>query len=448
MILLRKAALWLYTIMNRSGKLIPAQVRSDLDHLYPVNDKETTYKDFYVEKLEKCILICIAGIAFAVLMGVRAAGERKLEQDGMLRRGGILEEEENVVVEGSYNDRRERFSIRMEPLRLNEAEAAEAYSRFAEALPDLIAGDNTSLEEVRSDLRLSERYDDYPFYVEWRSRNTDVVSSSGVVHRMRQDEEAMLIAQISYLDAEWREELHVTVKALELTPQEYEHEEMNRFLQELEQTNRDQEYWSLPEQIGEYSVKWTKPVDDYSLFLGIGACVISVLVYFMGDRDLHQDLRKQRERMKREYPDIVHKLALYLGAGMTLRGAFEKLGQEYEQQKEAGKRASPGYEQILYTCRELRSGVSESNAYERFGRRTGLQEYIRLSTLMVQNLKKGSATLLPRLREEAERSMAERIQLGRKLGEEASTRLLVPMVMMLGVVMLMVVLPAFGSMGM
>ena len=67
---------------------------------------------------------------------------------------------------------------------------------------------------------------------------------------------------------------------------------------------------------------------------------------------------------------------------------------------------------------------------------------------MTQNLKKGSASLLPRLHEEAERALMQRIQAGRKLGEEASTKLLIPMVMMLGVVMVMVMLPAFTAMGM
>jgi len=95
----------------------------------------------------------------------------------------------------------------------------------------------------------------------------------------------------------------------------------------------------------------------------------------------------------------------------------------------------------------MKSGVPESNAYERFGLRTGLQEYIRLGTLMAQNLKKGSSSLLERLQEEADRALAVRIQSGRKLGEEASTKLLVPMVMMLGIVMVMVMLPAFNSMG-
>lgn len=107
---------------------------------------------------------------------------------------------------------------------------------------------------------------------------------------------------------------------------------------------------------------------------------------------------------------------------------------------------SPIYEELLYTCRELHAGTSEGAAYEHFGRRTGLQEYIRLSTLLTQNLKRGNSMLLDRLREEADRAAQERLQQSKKLGEEAGTKLLIPMVMMLAVIMVIIMIPAFSGM--
>lgn len=75
-----------------------------------------------------------------------------------------------------------------------------------------------------------------------------------------------------------------------------------------------------------------------------------------------------------------------------------------------------------------------------------MQEYIRLTTLLTQNLKRGNSSLLERLREEADKVSEERLQRIRKLGEEAGTSLLVPMVMMLGVVMVIIMIPAFMTM--
>ena len=100
---------------------------------------------------------------------------------------------------------------------------------------------------------------------------------------------------------------------------------------------------------------------------------------------------------------------------------------------------------MLFACNELNAGVSEGLVYQRFAQRTGLEEYARLAAMLNQNLKKGNATLLSRLREESERAQRENVHIKKKMGEEAQTKLLVPMIMMMTIVMLLVILPAFSS---
>ena len=131
---------------------------------------------------------------------------------------------------------------------------------------------------------------------------------------------------------------------------------------------------------------------------------------------------------------------------MTIRGAFQKLAGDYTAGRKAGRKPSPVYEEVLHVCRELYSGVSEGAAYEHFGKRTGLQEYVRLCTLLTQNLKRGNSMLLGRLKEEADRAAEERLRQSRKLGEEAGTKLIAPMAMMLAVIMAMIMIPAFSGM--
>ena len=118
---------------------------------------------------------------------------------------------------------------------------------------------------------------------------------------------------------------------------------------------------------------------------------------------------------------------------MTIRAAFGRLGKSNEL--------------AAYAFREMQAGVSEQTAYEHFGKRAGPREYVKLSTLLCQNLKKGSSTLLSRLEEEAIMAADGRIQSGKRLGEEAETKLLIPMVMLLSMVMLMIMIPAFSMMG-
>ena len=101
---------------------------------------------------------------------------------------------------------------------------------------------------------------------------------------------------------------------------------------------------------------------------------------------------------------------------------------------------------MLFACGEMKSGVPESTAYENFGRRCGLPQYIKLGSLLSQNLKKGSKGLASILEKEAASSLEERKNMARKLGEQAGTKLLFPMAMMFGVVLTVLIVPAFLSM--
>lgn len=159
----------------------------------------------------------------------------------------------------------------------------------------------------------------------------------------------------------------------------------------------------------------------------------AVAIFFLMDKDLRDQIQKRREKLRMGYSDLVHKLALYLVAGMSVRSAFFQIGGENEL--------------VGYACREMKAGQAEQLAYEHFGKRAGTREYVKLSTLLCQNLKKGNSTLLARLEEEAVISAEGRLQSSKKLGEEAGTKLLIPMVMQLAMTMLMIMVPAFSMMG-
>ena len=99
----------------------------------------------------------------------------------------------------------------------------------------------------------------------------------------------------------------------------------------------------------------------------------------------------------------------------------------------------------MLVCYELQRCKSEREAYDRFGKRCQVQAYMKLSTLLSQNIRKGSNDLLHVLRQEADNAFVERKSLAKKLGEEAGTNLLLPMMMMLCLVMVIIMIPACFS---
>ena len=130
---------------------------------------------------------------------------------------------------------------------------------------------------------------------------------------------------------------------------------------------------------------------------------------------------------------------------MTMKKAFRRVVNDYE----AGKKIwgiRYAYEEMKVALREMDSGITEAESYERFGKRCNIQEYIRLGALLSQNMRKGTKGLTQLLRLEAIQAFENRKAAAKKFGEEAGTKLLIPMFIMLAVVLFMVVVPAFLTM--
>ena len=172
---------------------------------------------------------------------------------------------------------------------------------------------------------------------------------------------------------------------------------------------------------------------------------LGVTIYFLKDRDLLTQRLARDKVLRKEYSAFVNRLLLYLGAGLTVRSAWERIAADYRTNVQPQQEKTV-YEEVLYTVRELHNGVSEAEALERFGFRCGVQEYVRLAALLVQNQKRGNSTLLQQLQQECQRVLEEEMNQVRRLSQEASSKLLVPMILMLGMIMVMIMVPAFCAM--
>ena len=151
-------------------------------------------------------------------------------------------------------------------------------------------------------------------------------------------------------------------------------------------------------------------------------------------------LARRYEELLMDYPGLIMKFTLLIQAGMTARRAFQKIAVDYKRKKPAKPRIA--YEEVVTACYEMDSGVSETEAYRRFGERCGQVKYTTFATLLIQNLQKGSRHLADLLEKESMEAWDDRKRKARVLGEAATTKLLVPMVLMLVVVMAIIMIPA------
>lgn len=84
-------------------------------------------------------------------------------------------------------------------------------------------------------------------------------------------------------------------------------------------------------------------------------------------REDEQRQQKYERKMQLAYPDIVNRLSLYMGAGISIRHAWERIIRGYEKQRQMTGNSEDAYEQMKLALRQMQNGVAETVAYEQFG---------------------------------------------------------------------------------
>lgn len=199
----------------------------------------------------------------------------------------------------------------------------------------------------------------------------------------------------------------------------------------------------LPTEINGQEVIWSEERESITPQILLLELVAMVLFWLVSKRKRIQEEQKRMNQMEREYPEIVNQLSLLLGAGMTTRQAWNKLATQYMFKRKAGMiEEREVYEAIVRMSRRFSEGESERAIYQQFSQEIPALCFHKLVRILLGNLEKGTNGICCRLEEESRIAYEQRIQYAKKLGEEASTKMLFPLMVMLIIVMGIVMLPA------
>ena len=361
-------------------------------------------------------------------------GEGELLYEVMVRELG----EEGREIPGTIPVRDRQYS---------DEEAKALYDTVLPELTDRILGGNESLEAVRGDLDLVRVLEPYGLTVRWESENAELVDSFGTVVNSGVSEEGETVWLKAVLtDGAHTQEyaIRVTVMPPVLNGDEQLKEKVMEACRRLDTRQKTEKELLLPEEVDGKKLSYYRERDtDYTVIPFWG--VLLAFLWAAREKMKEQNAKKQREQLLLlDYSEIVSKFMVFISAGMTIRTAWERIAVGYENTVQEGTRKPrPAYEEMCHTISQLKSGMAESRAYGEFGRRCGLQPYVKLAALLEQNRKTGSKKLKAALELEMVTAFEQRKNLAKKLGEEAGTKLLLPLFLMLGVVMVMMVVPAF-----
>lgn len=347
--------------------------------------------------------------------------------------------------------------------RYKKNEIEEIMNKAREYIDANILEDNQSAEAIESPLNLIKTIPNTGLTIDWKLDDTGIINKNGQINDIKIKEGGELIsltAEIQYFEETTYYEFFLKIMPIKKSKEEVIIEKLKEEIDNSTTYNLNNEKVELPDKINDYQLYFSErkeKTDIALLFMGI---LFATIIFFAMDYDLEKKIIKKNSQMLMDYPEIIDKITLLLGAGMTIKGAWERIATEYNQKlerllnnkkvkinKKYEDHKRYAYEEILITWHELQNGESEAKVYERFGRRTKLLPYLKFSSLIAQNLQKGSNGLLELLKFEAIEAFEDRKQMAKRLGEEAGTKLLGPMMIMLAVVLFIIIVPAFLSMG-
>ena len=327
-------------------------------------------------------------------------------------------------------------------------EITDMFAEVMEELDEVVLGSNESFDRVEQDLHLVSSLEGYPVHIDWELDSYKVMNIYGEIQEDKLSEEGTMVeirGIITYFEEKTVYIRNVMIYPVQLEGLELIVHQVQEAVSKQEESTRKEAAFVLPEEVAGRSLSWSKKKEYTGLYVIFFGVMLSAFLIYREKEQVRKLQVKRQEELARAYPAMVSKLNMLLGTGMTIRNAWEKIVQNYESQKGLTGEAVV-YEEMSIALKEMRGGISEGEAYERFGKRCELTNYMKLGALLSQNLRKGSKGLAALLQVEAIQAFENRKSLAKQRGEEAGTKLLMPMMGMLAVVLIMVMVPAFLTM--
>lgn len=402
-------------------------------------------KDFWKSKIDpgrEIVLIVIAGTMITVALGAASYQDQKLGNDtGLLRPEAGEAAYEQELLASLEGGKEYPVTVTVSERRLSKEEAEKVLETAERQLKLQMLGDNERADEIKKDLQLPETIPELGVEVLWNTGTSGYFYSDGTLREEKRPEEPVTVEISALLTCqEYTKEFLTQVTLL---PKIFsEADDFQRFLEDSEEDTREDTVWKLPQTYDGKKISWKKPLDLTFLYFGLLTAGASLFLKLGRKKDDQKERQARLAEMESDYAQIVGKFAMLLSAGLSIRNAWERIVSLQRKRKERPKAI---YEEMSWALKELQKGSSELWVYEQFGIKTGQIHYKKLMALFVSEQRHGGARLMETMEQEMLEAFEEQKRRTRQQGEQISTKLLLPMMGMLGVVFLIILVPAFLS---
>lgn len=361
---------------------------------------------------------------------------------------GVKKEELNLEIEG---EEKQTVVVEVSPRVFTDEEIEKMFSEAISVMEKIMLDQNESFEYVTENLNFIHEVEGYPFVISWHLSEYEAMDMHGTIRRDKLKEidpenNGVPVTVTAILRYEKKEDIYQRDLKLYLSEEKRTIiEDVLDIVTQMNSQLKEESYMPLPDNINGKKIVWEREPESKTTVLLVLGIAISILLIFLEVQEEKEEKKKKQQQMLFDYSEIVSQFIILMGAGMTAKNAWKKIVEDYRKQKIYSGRTRWAYEEMEITWMEMQNGIPELECYEHFAKRCDLTPYMKFGALLAQNLKKGTKGLWVQMEMEAHRAMNDRKNQIKKLGEEAGTKLLIPMLLMLIIVLMIVIVPAFLS---
>lgn len=176
---------------------------------------------------------------------------------------------------------------------------------------------------------------------------------------------------------------------------------------------------------------------DKLLMFGLGVVLTGTVYYYFSTNSTKQ-IKKRSQRFMNEFPNAISTVALLVNSGMMLREAWNEVAMSDD---------TDLYLEMRRVTEDMNNGVSEIDALYAFANRCVTPDIKKFTSFIVQGLEKGSKDLAHALKNQNDELWETKKQNVLQQGEVASSKLLIPIMIMFIGVLIMVMGPIMTNLG-
>ena len=395
-------------------------------------------KQIFSDKLKYWLIVVASFILF--ILCSTFLNNTKLS--GYIERPYVDEDDTEVKIEvEGLLEGSQKIEIPVSKRVYSNEEVKEAMKKGMDEILKILPGENTSLQNITTDLNPVSELSDLGLGIKWDFGDGDIIDIQGKVdnENLSESVDIDIGVTLSYESYEESYVIPARVMPKPLTADESLIKRFKDYISVADKKSAGESGFYLPESFeGKKLVYHLEDGMNFHLIWIMGI-IVAILLYLREKNNDRQKLEKKKRELLKDYPDIVSKLIVFIGAGLSVRQSWEGIVKDYESENKEKRYA---YEEMAKSLARLKTGTPENVVYKEFGRSCLLRQYMKLASLLEQNRKSGISTLSTLLGMESQSAWEERLNLAKREGEELNTKLLLPLFMMLLIVMMMIIVPA------